>query len=155
MRMTTGLSAVPAGTAITASCTVRYFPLPSAATTNSTGAHFASRAPPAMKMSARSAPHALKFLKSFFRFIRRSLRRLRRVEAAPALGRLDGDVLEAEGAGVVEDLRRLDAAEGAVAEAYVVDGHAGEADDPHDARARTARHVLDQDVADDGLVRPL
>ena len=37
-RMTTGLSAVPAGTAITASCTVLYFALPSAATTSSTGA---------------------------------------------------------------------------------------------------------------------
>src|SRR5215213_5823828 len=35
---------------------------------------------------------------------------------------------------------------------YVVDGDAGEADDPHDARARTARHVLDVDVAHDGLV---
>jgi hypothetical protein len=33
--MTTGLDRLPAGTAMTASCTVLYFALPSAATTNS------------------------------------------------------------------------------------------------------------------------
>src|SRR5829696_1244466 len=124
MRMTTGLSAVPAGTAINASCTVLYFALPSAATTSSTGAQYASSSFPKIKKSTRSAPHALDFLRSHFRFIRMSLRRLRRVETAPALGRLDGDVLEAEGARVVHDLGRLDAAEGAIAEAYVLDGHA-------------------------------
>src|ERR1044072_8122716 len=155
MRMVTGRSVVPAGTAITASCTVLYFALPSAATTSSIGAPPASRACPNSKKSKRSAPHALNFFKRLFRFIRLLLHPLRRVEAATLLGRLDGDVLEAEGAGVVQPLCGLDAAEGAVAEAYVIDGHAGEADDPHHARARRARHVLDLDVTHDRLGRPL
>src|SRR5215207_1493036 len=107
MRMTTGLSAVPAGTAITASCTVLYFALPSAATTNSTGAAFAPRTPPDSVSSTASAPQAVRLLVSRLPLIKSSLRSLRRVEAAPLLRRLDGDVLEAEGADVVHDFRRL------------------------------------------------
>src|SRR5215213_2621888 len=164
MRITTGLSAVPEGTAITASCTVLYFALPSAATVSSTGLACA-RAAPAVGQTATNAatPHVNLLSESnrpifstltFKTRRRNSLRRLRRVEAAPLLRGLDGDVLEAEGARVVQDLGRLDAAEGAVLKTYVVDDDAGEADHPHHARARTARHVFEPDVAHHGFVKP-
>src|SRR5947209_17053265 len=57
MRMMTGLSGLPAGTAMTASCTDLYFALPSAATTSSTGAADATRAPTARQDRRHTAKH--------------------------------------------------------------------------------------------------
>src|SRR2546423_6926436 len=57
MRMTTGLSGLPAAPAMTASCTDLYFALPSAATTSSTGAADAPRAPTARQDRRHTAKH--------------------------------------------------------------------------------------------------
>src|SRR2546423_12757768 len=57
MRMTTGLSGLPAAPAMTASCTDLYFALPSAATTSSTGAADATRAPTARHDRRHTAKH--------------------------------------------------------------------------------------------------
>src|SRR5437588_3142828 len=57
MRIMTGLSGLPAGTAMTASCTDLYCALPSAATTSSTGAADATRAPAARQDRRHTAKH--------------------------------------------------------------------------------------------------
>src|SRR5581483_5853723 len=77
-----------------------------------------------------------------------------RIAAAPFLRRLDGDVPERNLPGVLHLFGHIDATKRAVGEADLINHGAGEAGDPHHARARSALHVFDHDVADDGAVRP-
>src|SRR5262245_48821176 len=81
--------------------------------------------------------------------------RLRRIAAAPLIRRFDRDVLERDGAGVLNELAGFDAAKHAVGEANVFNHRAGKARDPHHARTGFAAYVLNHHIADDGFVRPI
>src|SRR5262245_40499488 len=59
---------------------------------------------------------------------------LGRIAAPPLIRRFDGDILERDGAGVLNDLARFDPAKRAVDEPDVFDHRAGKARDPHHAR---------------------